>query len=117
VNGLVDWIRGLPSLDAGTPTPITIDGHPGQWLDVSVAPTWTTLCPGVSAPIAVVLTEAGSGPGADAYAIGLRDRVRMVFLDLGGGDILMVEIITSDAARFNGLVLEAMPIIGSFTFE
>jgi hypothetical protein len=117
VNGLVEWIRGLASLEAGTPSAITVDGHPGQWLDVRVAPSWTTLCPNATQPIAVILTEAGSSPAADTYAIGLNDRVRLVFLDLGGGDLLTVEIITSDAARFNDLVAQAMPIITSFTFE
>jgi len=117
VDGLVGWIRGLESLDAGTPSAITIDGHPGKWLDVRMAPTWTTLCPGATQPIAVVLTEAGSSAAADTYAIGKTDRVRMVFLDLGGGDLLTVEIITSDAARFDSLVTQAMPIIKGFTFE
>ena len=117
VDGLIAWIRGLASLDAGAPSAITIDGQPGQWLDVSMASSWTTLCPGATQPIAVILTEAGSSAAADTYAIGQTDRVRMVFLDLGGGDLLMVEIITSDAARFDSLVAQAMPIIGSFIFE
>jgi hypothetical protein len=115
VAGLVDWIRALPSLDAGAPTTITIDGHPGQWLDIGVAPSWKTHCPGATPPIAVLFTEAG-GAG-DPFAIGALDKVRLVFLDLGGGDILMVDVLSSDAARFDDLAAQAMPIIQSFHFE
>jgi hypothetical protein len=115
VNGLVDWIRGLPSLDASAPKAITIDGHPGQWLDVGVAPSWKTHCPGATPPIAVLLTEAG-GAG-DPFAIGALDRIRLVFLDLGGGDIVMIDVLSSDAARFDTLAAQAMPIIQTFHFE
>jgi hypothetical protein len=117
VNGLVDWIRGLPSLDASAPKAITIDGHTGQWLDIGVSPSWKTTCPGVTPPIAVLLTEAGSGPGADTFAIGALDRVRLIFLDLSGGDIVMIDVLSSDTARFDGLAAQAMPIIQSFHFE
>ena len=63
----------------------------------------------------MLLTEAG-GAG-DPFAIGALDRVRLVFLDLGGGDIVMVDVLSSDAARFDSLVAQAMPIIESFNFE
>jgi hypothetical protein len=115
VNGLVDWIRNLPSLDASASEAITIDGHPGQWLDVGVAPSWKTTCPDATAPIAVLLTEAG-GAG-DPFAIGALDRVRLILLDLGGGDIVMIDVLSSDAARFDELAAQAMPIIQSFHFE
>ena len=117
VNGLVDWIRGLPSLDAGAPKAITIDGHPGQWLDVGVSPSWKTVCPGETQPIAVFLTESGAGDAADTFGLTAGDRARLIFLDLGGGDLGMVTIYSTDTARFDGLAAQAMPIIQSFHFE
>ncbi len=115
VSGLVDWLRGLPSLAASAPTSITIDGHPGKWLDVSVAPSWNATCPGETRPIALFLTEAGDR--GDAFAVIAGERHRLVFLDLGGGDIVVVDVASSDLTRFDSLVAQAMPIIQSFHFE
>jgi hypothetical protein len=115
VSGLVDWVRGLPSLAASAPTAITIDGHPGQWLDVGVAPSWKTTCPGETRPIALFLTEAGDR--GDTFAVVAGERHRLVFLDLGGGDIVMVDVASSDLARFDSLASQAMPIIQTFQFE
>ena len=100
VDGLVGWIKALPSLDAGPPTAITIDGHPGRWLDVGVAPSWTTSCPGATQPIAVVLTEAGCS--CRRRLRGRPGRARpAVFLDLGGGDLVMIDIYSPDPAGFD----------------
>ena len=115
VSGLVEWLHGLPSLAANAPTPITIDGHPGQWLDVAVAPSWNTTCPGETRPVALFLTEAGDR--GDTFAVLAGERHRLVFLDLGGGDIVMVDVASSDLARFDSLASQAMPIIQTFQFE
>ncbi len=115
MSGLVDWIRGLPSLAASAPTSITVDGHPGKWLDVSVAPSWNTTCPGETRPIALFLTEAGDR--GDPFAVVAGERHRLVFLDLGGGDIVMVDVASSDLGRFDSLASQAMTIIQSFQFE
>jgi hypothetical protein len=115
VDGLVEWIRGLASLDASAPTAITIDGHSGQWLDIGVALSWTASCPSETQPIAVFLTEAGNA--GDTFAIVGGARVRLVFLDLGGGDIVMVDVYSSDPARFDSLAAQAMHIIQTFQFE
>jgi len=117
VDGLIDWIRTLPSLDARPRSEITIHGLTAKMLDVGVAPSWTTSCPGATQPIAAFLTEAVSGPNADTYAITAGGHSRLLFLDLGGGDILMIDVASSDTARFDSLVAEAMPIIQSFIFE
>jgi hypothetical protein len=117
VNGLVDWIRGLPSLDVGAPAAITIDGHNGRLMDVGVSPSWKSSCPGETQPIALFLTEAGSGPAGDTFSIVAGHRARLVFLDLGDGDLAMVAIYSSDLARFDELVAQSMPIIESFTFK
>ena len=115
VDGLVGWIRALPSLDAGAPSEITIHGLHGRWLDVGLSPSWKTSCPGETQPIAVFLTEAGNA--GDTYAIVGNARVRLIFLDLGAGDILMVDVLSANPARFDSLVAQAMPIIESFIFE
>jgi hypothetical protein len=115
VDGLVDWIRGLPSLDARAPSEITIHGLHGRRLDVGVSPSWTASCPGETQPIAVFLTEAGDA--GDTFVLVGSARARLVFLDLGGGDIVMIDVYSSDPSRFDSLVAQAMPIIEGFQFE
>jgi hypothetical protein len=117
VSGLADWIHGLPSLTSTAPTAITIDGHAGQWLDVSVSPSWTASCGSETQPIAVFLTEAGSGPAGETFGVVAGERVRLVFLDLGEGDIVLVDIYGPDVTSFDTLVAQAMPIIQTFQFE
>ena len=80
-----------------------------------MAPSWNTTCPGETRPIALFLTEAGDQ--ADPFAVVAGERHRLVFLDLGGGDIVMVDVASSDLARFDDLASQAMPIIQSFHFE
>ena len=118
VDGLIGYVQGLKSVVASAPTSITIDGHPAKWMDVTIAPTWKTSCPdGPSGePVALML---GSGDAsADQHVIGLAgsEKVRLVFVDVGG-QVALVVIDSSDPARFDDLVTQAMPIIGSFTFK
>ena len=115
VDGLVSWIRGHPSLDARAPNEITIHGLQGRWLDVGVSPSWTTTCPGETQPVALFITDADDA--GHTFAVVGSGRVRLIFLDLGAGDILMVNILSGDPARFDSLVAQAMPIIESFIFE
>jgi hypothetical protein len=116
-TGLVQWIRGLSSLTSSAATPITIDGHRGQMLDVRVNPSWTRSCGTDTEPIAAVLAEAGSSPDKEVFAIAGGDRVRLILLDLGDGDIVLIDVSSSDPARFDALVQQAMPIIETFKFE
>jgi hypothetical protein len=117
VSGLVHWIQGLPSLTSSASTAITIDGHRGQWLDVRVNPTWKKSCGTETRPIAALLTSPGEPSTADVFAIVAGERVRLVFLDLGDGDLVQIHVYSSDSARFDALVQQAMPIIESLRFE
>jgi hypothetical protein len=118
VAGLVAWVRSRPSLVVSAPTPITIDGHPGQSIDVTIAPTWTAKCPDAPGPTAVFLMEAGSGTsGGYSWGIAPAERERIIFLDLGGGDVVLVGIDTTHADRWNELVAQAMPVIQTLTFK
>jgi hypothetical protein len=109
VNSLVTWLRTVPGLVTTAPTAITIDGHPGKWLDVRLDPAWKKTCPGETAPIVTYLN-----PGT---AISGTERERLILLDLGGGDVLATVVWARDQATFDPFVQEAMPIIQSFTLE
>jgi hypothetical protein len=117
VSGLVQWIRGRPSLTSSAPTAITVDGHRGQWVDVRVNPSWKTSCGSETVPIAAFLTMAGQPSNADVLAIVAGVRFRLVLLDLGGGDVVLINVYSPDTARFDELVQQAMPIVQSLKFE
>jgi hypothetical protein len=109
VDDLVTWLRTVPGLIATAPTAITIDGHPGQWLDLRHNPTWTKTCEGSTEPLVTFLN-----PG---IAVGADQRVRLILLDLGDGDVVATGIWTVDQATLDAFVPEAMPVIESFKFE
>ena len=62
----------------------------------------------------------GSGdPGAsDDHVIGLvgAEKARLIFVDVGG-QVVLVVVDSSDPARFDDLVSQAMPIVQSFRFK
>jgi hypothetical protein len=85
-----------------------------------MAASWTGTCPEVPDRILVVFTEAGrdmTGTGREQPGLWRTDRMRVVLLDLGDGDVLLVTIIARDPADFNALMDEAMPIVESLTFK
>src|SRR3954454_4240459 len=117
VDGLIAYLQGLRTLvTSDTPTPITIDGHAGKWLAVSLSPRHTSTCPGDSMPGTVFLASANGTANWELGAVD-RERERLVFRDLGGADVVVISIASSDPARFEELVTEATPIIESMTFH
>ena len=109
VDALATWIRSVPGLVTTVPKTITIDGHPGKWLDVRIDPAWTKTCPGETAPIVTYLM-----PGT---AISGTEHERLILLDLGDGDVLLIVVWSRDQATFDPYIAAAMPIIQSFRFE
>ena len=109
----IAFIRQVPGLVTSEPTEMTVGGHAAQWLDVSLDPAWTAGCPDVE-PVVEFLLQA-----RDRFGIGSPgdDRQRLILVDLGDGDILGIQIYSSDPADFEGFVAEAMPIVSSFAFE
>jgi hypothetical protein len=118
VDDLIGWISRHPGLDAGEPTPITINGRVGQMIDVKLATDWTATCAGFTdgSPGALLFTEIGT-PDDFSWAIGPDQRERIILLDIGGGQVVLIDISASQPAAFDALVADAMPIIQSFEFE
>ena len=123
VDGLVAWLGKLPSIATTAATPITIGGHAGRMLDVTIDPAWKTTCPGETKPLAQYLIPAGVRPDDYGVAIFPGERQRLILMDLGKGDVLGIVIddrndsAAPDASRFDALVAAAMPVIRSFTFK
>ena len=108
VDDLIAWLRGVPGLQATDPVAITIDGHPGQWVDLTVEPGWTSTC-----EVLEFIKSSDGGP----VAIAGEERERLILLDLGQDDVLGIRIFSWDPDRFDAFLGEAMPIIESFRFE
>lgn len=126
VQGFVDWLRALSRIESSVPTAIEIDGHRGQLIDLRVAPSWTGTCPDDpdGTPTAVILTPyAPFGSLAElqsrvpSWALVGEERMRLILLDVGEGDIVLLQVVATDPARFEPLAAEAMPIIQSMTFD
>jgi hypothetical protein len=109
VSALATWLQTVPGLIATAPKAITIDGHPGQWLDLRRDPSWTKTCDGQTERLVTFLN-----PG---IAVGEAQRVRLILLDLGGGDVMAIGVWTRDQATLDAFIPEAMPVIESFHFE
>jgi hypothetical protein len=120
VDELIAHVTQHPGLTAGTPQPITIDGHAGQMVDVSIAPSWTGGCPGDPERVLLLFTERGrdmTGSGNDQWAVWKTDKTRIVLLDLGDGDVVLIDLVARDPANFDALMDEAMPIVESLMFK
>jgi len=117
VDALVAWLRTQRSLETSSPAAITIGGYSGQMLDVRLSPSWTASCPGDADPSVALLTEAAFH--LDSYTIRLvgSERLRLILLDLGKGDVVGIALDSSLPGRFDGLLESGMPVVESFHFK
>ena len=109
---LIDWLTSLPGL-ATTTTQVTVDGQPATAIDLEVAESWTGTCPSDPPIVGVpLLTEVDGWH----WAIFAGDRYRVIPVDLGGGDTVVMIVDTRDASTFDAFIAEAMPLIETFDF-
>jgi hypothetical protein len=109
VGGLVGWLRELPGLVVADAASITVDGRLGTAVDLRIDPSWTTACGGGTTPEILYMTP-------EVGIFGLEARTRLIFVDLGDGDVLGIGI-AAPTDRFDAFVADSLPIIESFTLE
>ena len=109
---LAAWITTVPGLVTTEPTPITIGGHSGQTLDLSIDPSWTGLCSPDDPDTTPIVTYLNPG-----LAVRGDEHTRLILLDVGGGDVVVIGTWTRDQVAFDSFIPEAMPVIESFQFE
>jgi hypothetical protein len=97
----------------------TVAGRHAEVIDVEVAPDWKETCPADGAPPAVGLLTSRTGvPATWRASVSLGERARVLLIDLDGGRTVAVVIHDqSTPARFDELLAEAIPIVGSFAFS
>ncbi len=111
-SDLMSFITSLPGIKTSNLQDVTINGRTGARVDIQLDPSWKKTCPWHGeTPMEPFLYVNTGVDGADVTT-----RLRMVFLDIGHGDTVAVEIAAADPARWDDYVARAMPIVESFVF-
>jgi hypothetical protein len=111
-SDLTSFITSLPGIRTSNLQDVTINGRSGARVDIQLDPSWRKTCPWHGeAPMEPFLYVNTGVDGADVTT-----RLRMIFLDIGHGDTVAVEIAAADPARWDDYVAGAMPIVESFVF-
>ena len=118
VDGLLAWIAKEPGLTSTAPVAIAVDGNPGKWVDVQLAPSWKATCPGGTGKPERPLFAYPSQSDVNGWTSGIsgQERYRVILIDLSG-QLFGILIDSSDPTTFDALVNQAMPIIQSFKFQ
>jgi hypothetical protein len=126
-DAAITWLqRRQAGISAKPAQSITIDGHAGRWIDISVAPDWTQAC-GLREATVALITEAAGNAGRDvanpwAVEISRPTRMRLIFVDISQPELrtthtAMIVIAAPDQATFDGFVDEAMQVVSTFHFK
>ena len=79
---------------------------------ISIDPSWTGLCNENDPDKTPIVTYLNPG-----LAVRGDEMTRLILLDLGEGDTVVIGMWTRDQAAFDSFIPEAMPVIESFQFE
>ena len=99
------------NITAPTAGEITINGRSAQWTDLRMAPSWNGTCDWFDGPIAPLMY---ANTGVDGISPTLM--MRMVLVDIGHGDTVLIEISVEDPTRWESVVAEGMQIVQSMRF-
>jgi hypothetical protein len=126
---LLAYLLEHPGLQILSDTAATIGGYPAHIVDIAIASDWTRTCAEASGsgPIVPLFADAGtidaSGAigagwawGAGGYVGLTQDPVRLVLIDLGQDDVVLVAVDSMLPDGQEALVEAAMPIVESMTF-
>jgi hypothetical protein len=116
VAALMAGITANPALRATALAPIELGGASGMVVDLELQPSYTGHCPDVTEPMAVFLTSAITGEASYTLAVTGHQKVELVLLDLGGGDVVGAVMRSADADRFDADVYAAMWVLNTLTF-
>ena len=96
-------------------TRVTIGGLAGESLDLSLATSWTAICPGSGGPEVAYLTQ--DNESGYQWSVGGTEHQHMTLLDDGRGGVIAIAINSPTAEGFEAFVQAATPIVNSFSFR
>jgi len=103
------WLRGVSPVDPGSPSPVSIAGHPGLEVEFSVPPGTEARCPAVALTHELALGPDGSTDGSIAVPLGT-DRVRIAAVVIDSRTLIVVTD-TSDPVHFGEIAAVADALI------
>jgi hypothetical protein len=110
-DAVIANLRTIPGLVVSQPTDITVGEVSGTWVDVSADKATLVKCPSGD-ELVEVMTYAGEG-----YAVGTTGVDRIIFLSLGGLDLVAISLEAPDQATLDAFWTEMLPVLESFHFE
>lgn len=115
VDELIAYIANHPGLTVGAPQHVTIDGMPGQYIDVlGMKPEWTGTCIRYTdGPVVVLLMQRESAPFY--WWMDPTEQTRFMFLDAGDGLTIGVVLDSRIHDLFQQLMDAQMPVVQSFS--
>jgi hypothetical protein len=126
---LLAFLLDHPGLTIQTDSEATVGGYPAHVVDIALAPSWTLTCPEWPGAGPVVHLFAEFNPFEEGGAIGAgwawgaggnvgltEDLVRLILVDVGDDDVVIVAVDSMLPDGQAALVEAAMPIVESMTF-
>ena len=115
VDDLIGYIANHPGLIVGPAQHITVNGMPGQYIDVlGVQPDWAETCIRYTDG-AVVLLLMERSAGDFLWWMDPTEQTRFVFLDAGDGLVVLAVIDSRIHELFQQLVDDQMPVVQSLS--
>lgn len=113
IEALSSWLTGHPGLETTEPTRVSVGGLDGVYLDISLAPSWTTTCP-FSAGQPVVPFIIGGDPSSLHHVILPGFEERLYLLAYEGGNVAIE--VGPEGGSLEEYLEEVAPIIESLQF-
>jgi hypothetical protein len=121
-EALAAYLATRTELEVSEPMTVEFGGRPGVMVDLAIAAGSPGSC-GAETPVPIVPLfldddaepDWGLGIGGQAAVAG-SDPQRLIFLDIGQGDTVLIQLDSITEAGFDAFVDEAMPIVESFRF-
>lgn len=113
---LVAYVKTLPGLIRSNEQTLAIGGLPAMSVDLRVARSWTTTCPGDAIASVPLLIDNERGVGEREISLYKPESGRLILVNTGT-DVTAVLIHAPDAATFETFAPEATGIVQSFSFK
>jgi hypothetical protein len=110
VEGITAWLTSHPGLVTTEPTPVTVGGLHGVYLDIALDPSWTKKCPFSSGPVVPFII--GTPPSSFHHVILPGFEERLYLLDNNGSGNVAIEV-GPEGASLPDYLQQVTPIIDS----
>jgi hypothetical protein len=111
-SDLLAWMRSLKGLNVSQPVMVSVGGHAGTQVDLSIHSDWKTGCSFANGLPTVSLFHSDS---ANWWLAG-DEKARMTFIDLPGSGLIVTDLDSFSGTGFGDLLTKGAPIVQSLQF-